>query len=70
MLHVTGNLSHAKKMLCNSKLQPLQELATNHFKNITFTLVNFSREVNLIGWTENLSPLSKAKRKEGSSSSL
>jgi hypothetical protein len=36
----------------------------------TFTLVIFSSAVNLIGWTEYFSPLSNAKRNDGSSNSL
>ena len=37
---------------------------------INFTLVIFRSEVNRIGWIEYFSPLSKAKRNDGSSSSL
>lgn len=36
----------------------------------TFTLVVFKRATNLIGWTANFSPMSMAKRNDGSSSSL
>lgn len=49
------------------------ETSFNHIcKNIifTFTLVIFNSAVNLIGWIEYFSPLSKAKRNDGSSSSL
>lgn len=37
---------------------------------ITFTLVILKSADNLIGWTEYFSPLSEAKRNDGSSSSL
>jgi len=36
----------------------------------TFTFVILNNAVNLTGWMENFSPLSKAKRNDGSRSSL
>jgi len=63
---MTGSTHHFH----NKKEKRCRALDNDIWIRLTFTLVIFSNVVNLIGWMEKFSPLSKAKRNDGSSSSL